>query len=71
MEEGIKIDNEYQNLKEKVTENETENVKTDFSLNEKCLMMYKNILYVPSTLEIKLPILNEVHKILYSEHPGY
>ena len=29
-------------------------------MNEKSLMLYKNILYVPNVLEIKLLILNEV-----------
>ena len=57
--------------KRKVTENESENAKIDFSLNEKCLMLYKNRLYVPNVLEIKSLILNEVHKSPYSGHPGY
>ena len=35
LEEGIKLDKEYQNLREKVTQNESENVKIDCSLNEK------------------------------------
>ena len=47
------------------------NVKTNFSLNEKGLMLYKNRLYVPNIAEIKLLILNEVHKIPYPEHPSY
>ena len=47
------------------------NVKTNFSLNEKGLMLYKNRLYVHNIPEIKLLILNEVHKIPYSGHPGY
>ena len=34
-------------------------------------MLYKNRLYVPNVLEIKLLILNEVHKSPYSGHPGY
>ena len=34
-------------------------------------MLYKNRLYVPNIPEIKLLILNEVHKSLYSEHLGY
>ena len=33
--------------------------------------MYKNRLYVPNMSEIKLLILNEVHKSLYSRHPRY
>ena len=34
-------------------------------------MLYKNILYVPNILEVKLLILNEVHKSPYFGHPGY
>ena len=65
---GVKMDKDYQKLREKVTGNEFKNLKTDFSLNEKGLMLYKNMLYVP---EIKLLILNEVHKSTYSRHLGY
>ena len=48
LEEGIKMDKEYQNLREKVADNESERVKTDFNLNEKGLMMCKNRFYVPN-----------------------
>ena len=34
-------------------------------------MLYKNRLYVPKIPEIKLLILNKVHKIPYSGHLGY
>ena len=71
LEEGIKMDKEYQNLREKVADNEYENVKIDFSLNEKGLMLYKNRLYVSNVPEIKCLILNEVHKSSYSGHLGY
>ena len=70
LEEGIKMDKKYQNLREKVTNNEYENVKIDYSLNEKGFILYKNRMYVPNTPEIKLLILNEVHKISYSELLG-
>ena len=35
------------------------------------MTLYKNRLYVPNMPEIKLLILNEVHKIPYSRHPHY
>ena len=38
------MDKEYQNLREKVADNENENVKIDFSLNEKGIMLYKKTL---------------------------
>ena len=65
------MDKEYQNVREKITENESENIKIDFSLNEKGPMLYKNRLYVPNIPKIKLLILNEVHKSPYLGHPGY
>ena len=37
LEEGIKMDKEYQNLSEKTTKNESKNVKIDYNLNEKRL----------------------------------
>ena len=52
------MDKEYQNIREKVTKNESENVKIDQILNEKGLMLYKNRLYVLNISEIKLLILN-------------
>ena len=39
LEEGLKIDQEYHNLRERVTNNEFENLKTYYSLNEKGLML--------------------------------
>ena len=62
LKEGIKLDPEYQSLKEKVTQNLSENINTDYSFNEKGLMLYKNRLYVPNIMEVKLLILNEGNK---------
>ena len=71
LEEGIKHDQEYQNLKEKVTQNISQNIITDYSFNEKGLILFKNRLYVPNILEVKLLILDEIHKSPYSVHLGY
>ena len=65
------MDKEYHNLREKVNNNESKNVKPDYNLNEKGLMFYKNRLYVPNIPEIKLLSLNEVHKSPYSGHLEY
>ena len=40
-------------------------------MNEKGLLLYKDILYVPNVPKIKLLILNEFHKTPYSGHSGY
>ena len=71
LEEGIKRDPKYQNLKEKIMQSTSENVITDYSFNEQGLLLFKNGLYVPNISEVKLLILNEIHKIPYSRHRGY
>ena len=59
-------DREYQTLKEKMAKNKQNQVKTTFRLNKKGLLMHKNRLYIPNTIEIKLIAMNELHKPLYS-----
>ena len=48
LEEGIKRDPDYQNLKEKITQNTSKSVITDYSFNEQGLILFKNRLYVPN-----------------------
>ena len=67
LEEGVRLDENYQKLQAKVTEN----LSTGYSLNEKGLLLYKDRLYVLNVPKIKLLILNEIHKTPYSGHPGY
>ena len=40
-------------------------------MNEKGLLLYKDRLYVPNVLKIKLLILDQIHKTPYLGHPGY
>ena len=54
-----------------MAENVTKSLNTCYSLNEKGLILYKNRLYVPNVPKVKFLILNEIHKIPYSRHPGY
>jgi len=67
---GVRHKN-YQTLKNKILENKAKNDKSDFRFTANGLITYKNRLYVPNVLEIKLLILNEIHKTPYSRHPGY
>ena len=71
LEEGVRLDENYRKLQEKVTKNLTKSLSTRYSLNEKVLLLYKDRLYIPSVPKIKLLILNEIHKTPYSGHPGY
>ena len=71
LEEGVKLDENYQKLQAKVIEDLTESLSTGYSLNENGLLLHKNRLYIPNVPKIKLLILNEIHKTHYSGHPGY
>ena len=71
LEEGVKLDENYQKLQAKVAENVTKSLSIAYSLNENGLMLYKNRLYVPNVPKFKFLILNEIHKSPYSGHPCY
>ena len=56
--------------------NEIQNTKvnlngTAFKIDQKGLIWFKDRLYIPKNLDIKLLILNEMHKPPYAGHPGY
>ena len=70
LEEGLKLDKNYQKLQAKVAENVTKSLNIGYSLNEKGFILYKNRLYIPNVPKIKLLILNEIHKTPYSRHPS-
>ena len=65
LEEGIRLDKNYEKLQAKVRENLMESLSIGYSLNEKGLLLYKDRLYVPNVPKIKLLILNEIHKTPY------
>ena len=58
-------DKEYHILKEKTTKNEQNQVKKDFSLNKQGLLLHKNKLCIPNITEIKLIVMNDLHKQPY------
>ena len=57
------FDKEYQLLKEKTAKNEQNKIKTNFSLNQQGLLLHKYRLYIPNIAEIKLTVMDELHKI--------
>ena len=54
------FDKEYQNLKEKTTENERNQIKIDLSLNRRGLLLHKGRLYIPDSTYIKVTIMDEL-----------
>ena len=67
----MRLDENYQKLQAKVTERLAESLSIGYILNEKGLLLYKDRLYIPNVPNIKLLILNKIHKTPYSGHPGY
>ena len=65
---GIEQDEIYQNVQTKTKENPTESLSKGYSLNAKEFLMYKDRMFVPN---VKLLILDEIHKTPYLGHPGY
>jgi hypothetical protein len=45
--------------------------KSVLSIDKNGLLRFKNIIYIPNSEELKLTVLDEVHKKPYSSHPGY
>ena len=45
--------------------------KTDLSIDKNGVLRFKDRIYIPDSAEIKLTILDEVHKKPYSGHPGF
>jgi hypothetical protein len=68
---AAKKDQEYQNIKLKMVDNSVGIEESDFRFSKSGLLMYKNKLYVLESNEIKLLILDELHKKPYFGHPGY
>jgi len=62
---AVVLDQNYQKLKKRTTQNEAHNIKTKSSLNKKGLLTYKNRLYILDSEDIKLLIMDEMHKRSY------
>jgi hypothetical protein len=45
--------------------------KTDLSIDKNGLLRFKDRLYVPNSTDLKMKILDELHKKSYFGHPGY
>jgi hypothetical protein len=68
---GSTTDEEYVKIKEKLMTSGKELNKEDFSINNEGILKFKNIIYIPDSMDLKFLIFNEIHKNPYSSHPGY
>jgi hypothetical protein len=64
-------DKKYTKMMEELENNVTNSDKTNISINKEGLLRFKNRFYVLDSTELKLTILDEVHKKPYSSHPSY
>ena len=46
-------------------------LKTDLSHNGRDLLLHENRLHIPNSVDIKWIVMDELHKRLYSGHPGH
>ena len=64
-------DSNYNELLSKIQNPEIKLDRTTFKIDEKGFIWFKDRLYVPNFLEIKLFIMNEMHKPPFPGHPEY
>jgi hypothetical protein len=59
-----KMDEEYVKIKEKLLKGEEETNMTDFKIDQEGILKFKNIIYIPNSMDLKLLILMKSIKIL-------
>jgi len=64
-------DDEYGDLLNKLLTKEVNLNRTKFKIDQKGLILFKEIIYMPNFAYLKLFILNEMNKPLYAGHFGY
>ena len=64
-------DADYTKLLSEIRDNEIRLNGTAFKVDQKGLVWFNDRLYIPKSLEIKLFILNEMHKPSFAGHLGY
>ena len=64
-------DANYNKLLSKLQNHEINLDGAAFKVDQKGFIWFKDRLYVPNVLEIKLFIMNEMHKPPFAGHPGY
>ena len=64
-------DCEYENLLNKLLKDKVNLNGTEFKVDQKGLIWFKERVYMPNVVDLKLFILNEMHKPPYAGHPSY
>jgi hypothetical protein len=69
--EAAKSDLQYMELMEKLQQGILQQKIEDYKLGNDEILMYRRIIYVPNSQELKNLILREMHNVPYVGHPGY
>jgi hypothetical protein len=69
--EAVKLDFQYKELEEKLQQGNLQQKNEEYKLDNDEILMYRGILYVPNSQELKNPILREMHNVPYARHSGY
>ena len=64
-------DVEYENLLNKLLKYKVNLNETEFKVYQKGLILYKGRIYMPNIANLKLVLLNEMHRTPYVGNPGY
>ena len=64
-------DVEYENLLNKLLKDEVNLNGTKLKVDQKGLIWFKRRIYMPNIADLKLFVLNEMHRPPYAGHPGY
>jgi hypothetical protein len=69
--EATKSDLSYMEIKTKLQQSILQQKSEEYKLEKYEILMYRGIIYVSNSLELKNVILKEMHNVPYVGHPGY
>ena len=62
---------QYKELVEKLQQGILQQKIEEYMLDNDEILMYRGIIYVPNSQELKILILREMHNVTYARHPRY
>ena len=68
--DGLVTDQHYLQVNENLQGDVHQKIK-EYEIKEDEFLMHKNIIYVPSSKELRNVVLKEMHDVPYVGHPGY
>jgi hypothetical protein len=69
--EDEKVNVQYMELVKKLQQGQMQQKVEDYKLGNDEILLYRNIIYVPNSNELRSTILKEMHNVPYVGHPGY